>query len=136
MKLKPGSPCRHCTAAGCGIYEERPQVPCVNFQCAWLQDPDTLPDEMRPDLCGAIVMLDRQWNGIKVITAVPTGENIPEAMLKWLRSFAIGKSTPLVFSTFPFRDGTFGASQKTGFGPPAFVKAVKESIGPEDIVKF
>jgi len=136
MQLKPGSACKHCTHAGCGIYEDRPEVPCIRFRCAWLKEDDTIPEDMRPNLCGAIVMLDRRWKGIKVITAVPTGEEIPPKTLEWLRAFAIRTSTPLIFAQNPIREGKFAATTKTGFGPPAFVKAVKEAIGPEDIVKF
>lgn len=91
---------------------------------------------MRPDVSGAIVMLDRRWKGIKVINAVPTGEEIPPKTLEWLRAFAVSKSTPLIFSKHPIRDGEFAPSFKTGFGPPAFVKAVKEAIGEDDVVRF
>ena len=136
MKLKPGKPCKHCTGSGCGIYETRPTNPCVKFKCAWLTHEQDIPDEMQPNKCGAIVMLDRRWKGIKVITAVPTGEVIPDDTLKWLRSYARKKTIPLIFSTNPVADGKFEKSVKTGFGPPAFVEAVKKSIGPNDIVKF
>lgn len=44
--------CGHCTAAGCAVHATRPQS-CRNFQCFWLLD-DGLPDDMRPDLCGAV----------------------------------------------------------------------------------
>jgi len=136
MKLKPGSPCEHCTESGCGIYESRPVNPCVAFKCAWLTDDRDLPEEMQPNLCGAIVMLDRRWKGIKVISAVPTGEAIPVETLAWLRKFALKKGTPLIFSEQPLTQGVYGKTVKTGFGPPAFVEAVRKSIGPDDIVKF
>jgi len=136
MEMKPGTPCKHCSAAGCGIYEDRPAVPCASFECAWLKQDDTLPDEMRPDICGAIVMLDRRWKGIKVIAAVPTGEEIPPETLEWLRAFALSKSTPLIFCHHPLKEGEYGRTVKTGFGPPGFVKAVKEAIGGDDVVRF
>jgi uncharacterized protein len=46
--------CRHCEIGkGCGIYQERPDT-CRKFACFWLQI-DSLPDELRPDRCGAIL---------------------------------------------------------------------------------
>ena len=136
MNLEPGSPCQHCTSAGCAIYESRPVSPCRAFKCAWLTEEQSLPDEMQPNRCGAIVMLDRRWKGIEVVAAIPTGEAIPEKTLTWLREFAMKKGTPLIFSEHPVSDGAYGKAVKTGFGPPAFVEAVRKSIGPDDIVTF
>ena len=136
MKLKPGSACKHCSASGCGIYETRPEKPCRTFKCAWLTDDKTLPEDMRPDQSGAIVMFDRRWKGIKVILAVPTGEELTPETLKWLRKLALKKSVPLIFASHPLTDGKFDKTVKTGFGPPAFATAVKEMIGSNDVVKF
>lgn len=91
---------------------------------------------MRPDLCGAIVMFDRRWKGIKVIAAVPTGEEIPQKTLDRLRQFAKVNSIPLVFTANPVKDGEFLKTVKTGFGPPEFVDAVSKAVGGNDIVKF
>jgi hypothetical protein len=56
-----GKRCDHLTAAGCGIYEERPQT-CREFQCSWhLNDLDTLVlpgadvAEYRPDALGVML---------------------------------------------------------------------------------
>lgn len=47
-----GQPCPQLTAAGCGIYAERPAL-CARFRCAWLAD-STWPDLWRPDRSGLL----------------------------------------------------------------------------------
>lgn len=59
-----GRPCFFLTEKGCGIYENRPENPCVSYECAYLYK-DFFPHWMRPDLSGAICttrahMLDKK----------------------------------------------------------------------------
>lgn len=136
LNLKPGSPCVHCTAQGCGIYENRPQDPCIDFVCGWLQADSPLPEEMRPDRSGVIVLFGRHWQDWDVITAVPAGERIPQEALQWLTEHASQTRVPLVFSEFLFEDGRPKGVKNTGFGPPAFREAVKLAIGPQDIFRM
>ena len=57
--------------------------------CAWRQPHTPLPDEMRPDICGAIVMFDHlTWLGDGVILAVATGAQMPQATFQWLQGLA------------------------------------------------
>lgn len=133
VKMSPGSPCQHCTARGCAIYESRPQEPCRNFECAWLQQGSQLPDDFRPDVCGAIVMLDRKWHGREVIRAFPTGEDIPAPTLEWIKGMAVKTGLPLLYEKHEFNDGVFARTKILGFGPPEFVQAVKDTIRPGDI---
>ena len=134
--LQPGHGCKHCTAAGCGIYETRPVSPCRVFKCGWLIEDSPLPDEMRPDQCGAIVLLDRKWRGHKIIAALPTGPRIPEETLEWLKKYAVEQGTPLVYREHFFEDGEYKYSRKMGFGPPAFVQAVQAGLMREDVIMF
>ena len=136
MELKPGNPCSNCKDGGCEIYENRPIDPCISFKCAWLKYENILPDDMRPDLSGAIVMLDRKFGENKIISAVSTSPDMPKDTLDRLRKFAVTNKTPLIFSNHPIKDGVFGRSEKTGFGPPAFVEGVKNAVRPDDIIKF
>jgi hypothetical protein len=50
------SPCVHCVKAGCAIYDRRPAA-CEAFFCGWRRLAD-LPDDLRPDRCGVVVMLE------------------------------------------------------------------------------
>jgi len=93
-----------------------------------------MPEEMRPDLCGAIVFFKKRWNGRTVVKAVPAGECIPDDTLEWLKAYAREKGIPLLFSTRLLKDGQFVGSKLLGYGPPDFVHAVKNAIGPEDIM--
>lgn len=123
--LRPGHPCPHASAGGCGVYSTRPEVPCRTFVCSWLVEGSPLPDWMRPDLCGAIVLLSMPWEGEKVISAVPVGRAIPERTLDWLKSYAEKHGRPLVFYKRTVDgEGRFTGLKRLGFGPPAFRRKV------------
>lgn len=49
--------CTHCSAAGCGIYEQRPGS-CRDFRCMWL-DGNITDESMRPDLCKVVWVFKR-----------------------------------------------------------------------------
>ena len=135
-EIFPGKPCINLTERGCGIYDDRPEVPCRSFKCGWLNDPVMIPEHMKPESCGAIVLLDRKWHGRNVIRAVPTGEQIPAATLEWLMAFSREQSLPLLFVEYLMRDEKFIGIKKKGYGPPSFIRAVETEVEPEDIIKF
>lgn len=57
LKKNPGVPCDHLAKdSGCSIYESRPQV-CRGFKCWWLLI-DNIPNFLRPDKCGFIIVPD------------------------------------------------------------------------------
>lgn len=134
LKMSPGKPCVHCTAQGCAIYPDRPESPCRTFRCAWLANGDVIPESMRPDRCGAVVIFDRKWNGWSIVKAVPTGVCIPEETLDWLMAYAREKKMPLLFQENLLLDGKYHGIRNRGYGPPAFVEHVKNAIGPEDVM--
>lgn len=136
LDMKPGRPCAHCTASGCAIYESRPQDPCIDFVCGWLQEGSPLPEDMRPDRSGVIVLFGRRWHDWDVITAVPAGERIPPDSLRWLTDHARQARTPLIFSEYLFDGGRVSGQKNTGFGPPAFREAVELAIGPQDVFRL
>lgn len=133
IDFSPGNPCKHCTAAGCGIYATRPVDPCRTFKCAWLQDGSPMPDHLRPDKSLAIVQLNRKWKGRDIISATPVGATIPQETLDWLMAYAREQNRPLLFLENLFEDGKFIGYKQTGYGPPDFVQAVKNSIGLGDV---
>jgi len=136
IEMSPGNPCRHCTAQGCAIYADRPVEPCRNFQCGWLREPTLLPDDMRPDLCGAIILFNRKWNRWNVVKAIPTGEKIPDETMSWLMNYVKETRTPLIFQIHLVKNGRFIGMKMMGAGPPAFIEDVRNAIGPEDIFKI
>jgi hypothetical protein len=67
-----------------------------------------LPPNMRPDLSGAIVMLNQlQWQGEDVIVAVARGARIPARTCHWLCSLAKLTDRPLVMVAFKQDDDGF-----------------------------
>jgi hypothetical protein len=73
---------------------------------------------MRPDQCGAIVLLNQPWNDIRVVFAVPVGETIPDRTLNWLKAYAVKYKRPLLYHQ-RLREGTaFTGLKRFGFGPP------------------
>jgi len=131
--MYPGKPCEHCTSQGCAIYETRPTNPCVIFNCGWLIEESPLPEEMRPDKSGAIVMLDKKWGGWRIIYASPTGERIPEKTLDWLMAYAREHKIPLMYRENLMEEGKLPGHKRLGYGPPAFLEAVKNSMSLDDI---
>lgn len=124
-QLRPGHPCPHASEKGCGVYERRPEVPCRSFVCSWLVENSPLPDWMRPDLSGVIVLLSLPWEGEKVISAVPVGQAIPERSLAWLKDYAQKHARPLIFYERTVdSDGQYLGLKRFGFGPPEFREKV------------
>ena len=124
--VKPGQPCPHSTGSGCGIFPDRPEKPCRVFFCGWLREDSPLPDWMRPDKCGAIVFLWRDWHGHKVINAVPVGREIPERTLEWLKDFAQKQGRPLMFVERIVEDEKYTGVRYFGFGPAEFCQQVEK----------
>lgn len=121
-----GRPCPHSQPTGCGIYAERPGDPCRSFICSWMVDDSPLPEWMRPDQCGAIVLLSLPWQGQRVISAIPVGEVIPEPTLAWLKHYAQEHHRPLIFYQRLVADGRFSGLKRFGFGPPEFRRLVAQ----------
>ena len=74
-----------------------------------------------------------KWNSWSVVKAVPTGEEIPEQTLDWLKAYAVEHKIPLLFEKRLLKDGQYHGLKKLGYGPPAFLRDVELAIGPDDI---
>jgi len=125
-ELKPGHPCPHSKPEGCMVYARRPEVPCRSFICSWLVKDSPLPDWMRPDLSGAIVLLSLPWENERVISAVPVGEKIPQATLEWLQAYARMHQRPMIFYQRLRHEGGFRGLKRFGYGPAAFRQKVAQ----------
>ena len=133
VSIVPLKPCAFLTNKGCGVYEKRPPVPCRSFKCGWLSDSSPLPEHMSPVNCGAIILFDRKWQGRTIISALPTGPKIPQETLDWLMAYAQEKNIPLRWFENVFKDNAFFGRNQIGFGPPAFVEAVKNAVTKNDL---
>jgi hypothetical protein len=92
----PGKPCPHSTGAGCRIYESRPDDPCRNFICGWLEEGSSFPEDFRPDRLGVIVLRAR-WRGRTVFALVPAGRDPDAALVEWMTAFSNANGTPLLY---------------------------------------
>ena len=148
LDMYAGKPCKHRVSGGCSIYSERPENPCKIFRCAWLEEESVFPDEMRPDLCGAIVLTARYWREWNVMRATPVGSQIPSETLEWLRVHSQNLDVPLLFYELEEDQGAYtGVIQQRAYGPPAFAAAINEVvmrvgfaeetiISPDDVIRF
>ena len=131
IDMSPWRPCQHCTGKGCAIYAQRPQDPCRSFSCAWVRTGSELDDALRPDLCGAILLEDRSFQGWKVMIATPTGWKIPDDTLQALMQYARAKQTPLIYIENLHSNGVYSHFKRSGFGPREFVEAITRNTGVE-----
>lgn len=137
LDMRAGKPCKHCTGSGCAIYEDRPEVPCRTFNCAWLDNVAEFPEDMRPDVSGVIVMSGRPWREWDVLRAVPVGAEIPPQTLERLRIYAQEKGVPLVFYDREVINERFtGNGRQRAYGSEEFAQAVKNHVLPSDLITF
>ena len=109
-RMFPGRPCHFLGSDGCTIYDERPQSPCRNFVCGWLQAGSPFPDAFRPDRTGVIVVPIR-WHFRPAYLLLSAGRDPDDAMLAWMEAFTRRTGSPFYYQ----RDG-----ERLGYGPTAF----------------
>ena len=91
---------------------------------------------MRPDQCGAIIQLDTKWKDDEIITATPTGEEIPKETLDWLMAYSRQHSMPLLWCTYVMSGGKLKETKRMSYGPLWFMQTVANEILAEDITKI
>nr|VFK13883.1 MAG: hypothetical protein BECKLPF1236A_GA0070988_100952 [Candidatus Kentron sp. LPFa]VFK29749.1 MAG: hypothetical protein BECKLPF1236C_GA0070990_100942 [Candidatus Kentron sp. LPFa] len=108
----PGSPCPHSTGDGCDDYDNRPNDPCVHFNCGWIMPNSPLPDWMKPNNAKVIVLFDKlNWNNLPVDLAVPLGKRIPPRSLDWLMRRSQQDMRPLIYTEQIVVSGRFQKEQ-------------------------
>ena len=134
LDMRPGKACKHKTSGGCAIYSDRPEDPCKTFRCGWLQSPDLLDEEFRPDRCGAILLTGRPEAGYEVWRLVPIGRVVSEKTLLRFRELTESMRMPLVWNE---RSDKFaeGDSSRTTFcaGSEEFISAIKWEFSDEQV---
>lgn len=112
-EVRPGQPCPFSTGHNCSIYEQRPVDPCQNFICGWLRADSFLPEWMRPDKAGCIVLpAELFWRGLPVDIAIPVGQRITPQSLAWLKHYVERHARLLIFGE--------GNEIWSAYGPPDF----------------
>jgi len=122
VPVYPGHPCPHSTGCGCDDYANRPKDPCDNFHCGWIVQGSPLPDSLKPNEGGLIVIFNKmKWNGMPVDLAVPVGAKIPAGSLEWMQRYAESNNRPLIYTEQIVEQGAFQKQQLVmGYGPPVF----------------
>jgi hypothetical protein len=116
----PGKPCPHCTGQGCAIYGNHPRDPCQLFICGWLTPASPLPEWMRPDKAGLVLLPAKfSWRGLKVDVAVPTGAGPKTRALQWLKDFSRRRQRPLLYQR---------GEDWYVVGPPEFQQEIKAKL--------
>lgn len=88
-KMFPGTPCHFIAlGSGCTIYEDRPETPCKNFRCRWLDD-ESIPEWMKPNI-SSVIIIEKEISGIPYIQMVSDIHPPSVEVLSWF--FTWGKS--------------------------------------------
>jgi SEC-C motif-containing protein len=117
-EMKPGTPCFFRGEGCCTIYERRPQHPCRNFVCGWLQTGSPFPDDWRPDQLGVMV-ITMKWRGREAYVLRSTSRDPDEKLLEWMREFSLRTGRPFFYEI---------AGERFGFGPAEFQREMSEKV--------
>ncbi len=123
----PGKPCPFSTGHNCRIYEHRPVDPCQEFVCGWLSRDSFLPEWLRPDKAGCLVLLAKlSWRNMPVDVVVPVGPRIKPKSLAWLKNYASSHGRLLIYGE--------GDEIWTAYGPPEFQHEIAERFNQGDVL--
>jgi hypothetical protein len=116
--MHPGQHCHFLREGACTIYDQRPQSPCRNFVCGWLQPGSPLPEEFRPDKAGVIVVPMR-WRDRPCWVLLSAGRDPDEPMLEWMRAHAQATGSPFYYQ----HEG-----ERLGYGPAEFLFEMQDKL--------
>ena len=91
--FQPGRPCHFKCETGCSIYEDRPEEPCKNYSCEWLNN-DKIAEWMKPNLCGVIIT-KKDWKGGNYLEINEMGKKIDATILNWLFTYHYSTDIPI-----------------------------------------
>ena len=125
----PAGPADTSAQTGCAIYDTRPEKPCRTFSCAWLLDDVSYPEAMRPDRSKVILSDVGEWEGWRVISAAPVGDQIPEHTLGVLRDFCNASHSALLYYNLERLGEQFtGRGNQHAYGPPGVYKSISGRV--------
>jgi hypothetical protein len=117
-EMKPGTPCFFRGEGCCTIYERRPQSPCRDFVCGWLQPDSPFPDEFKPERIG-VMIIPIKWRGMPayILRAAPSDPD--DKLIAWMEAFSVRARRPFFYER---------AGERFGFGPPEFQREMSERV--------
>lgn len=95
-RMCAGKPC-HYLGKSCTIYEDRPDDPCREYTCEWLDNPD-LPEWMKPNLSNVIITRKTTPDDkLTYCEVVETGRLIESTTLNWIIHWALQNKVNIVY---------------------------------------
>jgi len=116
--MYPGQPCHFRGERCCTIYERRPQKPCRDFTCGWLQPGNPFPDDWRPDRLGVMV-IPMRWRGREAYVLRSAGRDPDRALIAWMEALSERTGRPFFYEI---------AGERYGYGPPEFQREMRERV--------
>jgi hypothetical protein len=117
IDMYPGKPCHFVCETGCSIYKDRPEDPCKNYGCLWLEDTN-VPGWMKPNKCG-VILTHKKIKNIDYIEATETYKKMESEILSWLVMQFVNHNINVCYSI----DRT-----RHWIGSKEFIKAMNDKI--------
>lgn len=92
-KMFPGQSCHFLEKGcnGCTIYSQRPQDPCKEYSCEWLDNSENFPEWLKPSNSGVIITkrIPPEGEEHAIYHVVETGKKMDSSVLNWLIHWAL-----------------------------------------------
>ena len=93
----PGRKC-HFLGNACTIYKDRPQNPCRDYTCAWIED-HVFPEWMKPNLSNVIISekVNEDNPNLTYYEVNEAGGKIDSSVLNWLIHWALREKKNIIY---------------------------------------
>lgn len=100
--------------AGCSIYPDRPKQPCIEYTCAWLDEPTIFPGWLKPNVSNVIISKKMiKDTDLEYYEVVEAGSKIDSSILNWLVHWAMRSGNSLIYEvegkSYTLANATLGA---------------------------
>lgn len=106
----PGRPCHFKSEKGCSIYKDRPNDPCITYNCEWKKNLN-IPEWLKPSE-SKVILTRKKVEGIEYLEAKEAGQKITVEILNWLILEQFTKKINLVYEV----DGRWNWLGSSDFG--------------------
>lgn len=119
-------PCPFSSGQHCTMHDTRPDDPCRVFFCGWAEPESELPDWMKPDQSGVIVLSGRvSWAGRPVDVLVSAGKDPDKKLLDWYHEYSTKNLRPFIYES---------QQQWFAFGPKEFQQVVSQRLANGELL--
>lgn len=118
--FQQGRPCHFKCQNGCSIYEKRPEDPCKNYRCEWLDNME-IPEWFKPNLSNVIITR-RNWRDGYYLEVCEAGKKIDSTILNWIFHYHYTTNIPIKVQI---------SGGWTNYGPKEFLDYIVEKLSQE-----